>query len=168
MIFLGKITKTRGNKGEVVIAPSPYFSLYEPGHGEEVSLQSSKYTITKKVDLCRDIRGMSVVKFDTVDTINDAIRLTGYSIFSFKELDNSRLPVFERVITYTVKDISGSVWGEVTNAESFGINQVLEITDSTGDILYVPFTDEIIKNIDDENKVILIDPPDGLKDLNKA
>ncbi len=170
MIFLGKIVKTRGNKGEVAVTPSPRFELYAPEQGEELVLQSQRHTYQYKLDYVKEIRGYPVFKFHTIDSINDALKLVGYSSFGMRTLENNGPLEFGDTVDFIVKDVSGCVWGRVKNAETFGINQVLEIIDDDGASIYVPFADGadgIVKEIDEENRVITIDPPVGLKELNK-
>jgi ribosomal 30S subunit maturation factor RimM len=176
LIFLGKIVKTRGNKGEVVIAPSPQVERYIPGQGEGVVLQSTKYQIQRKIEYLKNIRGKWVFKFVDTNTINDAYKLVGYSIYSTKistSPGNDMSTVTEQAakgVEFTVKDVSGCVWGNVKHIETYGVyetNQILEVVGNEGDVIYVPFSEGIVKKIDREKKIIFIDPPDGLKGLNK-
>ncbi|MGD2090669.1 MAG: ribosome maturation factor RimM [Candidatus Aminicenantes bacterium] len=165
MIFLGKIVKIRGNKGEVVVAPSPDLFLHSLSNGEVVVLQSAKYKKEKEIDYLKEIRGAPVFKFKDINTINDAFKVVGYSIYANKtdaqETDSG-------IINFMVKDLQGHMWGCVKNIENPGVNPLLEVETPEGDMIDVPFTDSIVKEIDQERKVILIDPPEGLKDLNKS
>jgi 16S rRNA processing protein RimM len=176
LIFLGKIVKTRGNKGEVTIAPSPQVETYVPGQGERVFLQSTKYQIERRIEYLKNIRGAWVFKFVDINTINDAYKLVGYSIYSTKTSTspgNSANAANEQAtkgVEFTVIDISGCVWGKVKHLETYGVNdtnQILELVGDEGDVIYVPFSEGIVKNIDREKKIITIDPPEGLKGLNK-
>jgi 16S rRNA processing protein RimM len=165
LIFLGKIVKIRGNKGEVVVAPSPDLFLHSLSNGEVVVLQSAKYKKEKEIDYLKEIRGAPVFKFKDINTINDAFKVVGYSIYANKtdaqETDSG-------IINFMVKDLQGHMWGCVKNIENPGVNPLLEVETPEGDMIDVPFTDSIVKEIDQERKVILIDPPEGLKDLNKS
>lgn len=176
MIFLGKIVKTRGNKGEVAVAPSPQVERYSPGQGERVSLQSTKYQIERTIEYLKNIRGVWVFKFVDTNTINDAYKLVGYSIYSTKisaSPGDAANAVTEQAavgVEFTVIDVSGCVWGKVKHLETYGVNetnQILEVVGNEGDMIYVPFSEGIVKKIDREKKIITIDPPDGLKGLNK-
>jgi len=169
LIFLGEILKTRGNKGEVVLGASPYFEIYAPLEGETIELQSEKYHIQLKIEYVREIQGSQVIKFEGINSINDAFKRIGYSLFSLRPPKTDEIPfTFEQSIDYVVKDISGNVWGTVLKTESYGFNQVLEIIGDTGSPILVPYSDGIIREIDEQNKLIIIDPPEGLKDLNRS
>jgi 16S rRNA processing protein RimM len=165
LIFLGKIVKIRGNKGEVVVVPSPDLFLRSLGEGEKVVLQSPRYEKEKVIDYFKEIRGAPVFKFKDTNTINDAFKLVGYSIYANK---TDTPDTNTGIVNFLVKDMHGQVWGSVKNIESPGLNQLLEVETPGGDIIDVPFTDSIVKEIDEEKKVILIDPPQGLKDLNQS
>jgi 16S rRNA processing protein RimM len=167
LVFLGKIVKTRSNKGEVAVTPSPYFEACLPKQGEDVLLQSQKYNFQHKIEYFKEIRGAYILKFNAIDTISDAYKLIGYSLFSPQTFEEDTSFSFEKSIDFTVKDVTGNEWGVVKNAETFGINQVLQIDGEDGNVIYVPFAEEIVKEIDEEKKIIIIDPPDGLKELNK-
>lgn len=147
--------------------PSPHIDAFIPGEGEELDLQSEKYHIRLKIEYLKEMQGAWIAKFNTIDSINGAFKLVGYSVFT-PETDGKKIPFsIEQSYDFTVKDIEGSVWGLVKGTDSFGINQVLEVTDEKGNVIYVPFAEGIVKEIDENNRVIIIDPPDGLKDLNK-
>ena len=169
MIFLGKIVKVRGNKGEVVVATSPdvdveaHMDIFPKG--EVLVLKSEKYQRECSVEYSREIRGNCVLKFTDTNSINDALKFIGYSIYgTYTGAQKSKKA---KVVRFIVKDTQNYLWGEVKNMETYGLNQILEIEDSEGDIIYVPFADSIVKKIDEEEKLIIIDPPEGLMNLNK-
>lgn len=127
-------------------------------------MQSAKYKKEKEIDYFKEIRGTPVFKFKDTNTINDAFKLVGYSIYANKTAVQD---TNTGIVNFMVKDMKGNLWGSIKNIENLGINQLLEVESPGGDMIYVPFADSIVKEIDEENKVILIDPPEGLKDLNK-
>jgi len=164
LILLGKITKTRGNKGEVVLAPSPNLQAYALNSGERVVLKSVRYQKENSIESIKDVQGITILKFKDTHSISDALKLVGYELFATSEenLDTSQLGVMD----YTVFDIHHNRWGTVKNIQEFSLNQILEVTGDSGKIIYVPFADDIIKNVDKEKREITIDPPEGLKELN--
>ena len=54
----------------------------------------------------------------------------------------------------------------VSSIEVNRLNKCLEIQ-NRNNTYDVPFVDEIVKVIDKKKKLIIIDPPEGLKELNK-
>ncbi len=50
----------------------------------------------------------------------------------------------------------------------FSLNQVLEIEDAaSGETVYVPWHDSLVVKIDRRAGTVVIDPPAGLRELNK-
>lgn len=128
-------------------------------------MQSAKYKKEKEIDYFREIRGAPVFKFKDINTINDAFKLVGYSIYANKiDVQDTNTDI----VNFMVTDMQGNLWGSVKNIETSGFNRLLEVEAPGGDIIYVPLVDTIVKEIDEEKKIILIDPPEGLKDLNKS
>lgn len=181
MIFIGKILKVRGNKGEVVIA-SPKVEFYTLTGRENgkvfVILKSEKYEKKLEVECLKEINGNPILKLKGIDSINDALKIVGYSIYSnYAEGDEVKTEdpdvlsdayAISNLEDYRVNDVNGNRWGQVIYFDIDSPNPLLEIQDEEGnDVYYVPFTDTIIKKIDKISRLIIIDPPDGLKDLNK-
>ncbi len=166
MIFLGKIFKVRSNRGEVVYT-SP-FDVHEVlKKGERITLKSEKRRMEYLIENVREIKGASILKLAGVDSINDALKLVGYSIYSDnaevqKEVDDAKEMNMDG---FTVQTVTGEHWGTVIHFEETGLNKLLEIQGHE-DTFYVPFSEEIVIEIRSKDRVIIIDPPAGLKDLN--
>jgi 16S rRNA processing protein RimM len=163
LIFLGKIIKVRGIRGELVLAPSPNFEKLIPQSGEVIDVHSKKYKRQMTVEYIKEVGGLTVLKLQDSHSINDAYKLIGYSIFSH----SSEVIEDDSIIQFKVKDKQGNVWGIVKNIEQAGISELLEVEDPGGDLIYVPFSEGIVKHIDTDAEEIIIDAPPGLKDLNK-
>jgi 16S rRNA processing protein RimM len=65
-----------------------------------------------------------------------------------------------------VRTVAGSQVGTVAGVE-FGTGAPMLVVAGKGEVL-VPFADPICRRIDVAARVIEIDPPDGLVDLNRA
>ena len=168
MILFGKILKVRGNKGEVV-STSPAPGVCNLHKGEILRLKSDKYQRQVEIEYIREIKGTPVIKFKEVDTINEAFKLVGYSIYvpNHKQEDNDEKETPEQLEDFMVQDINGRRWGKVKHGEADTLNPLLEVQDENDtEIYYVPFTETIVKKIDRQKRLIIIDPPEGLKDLN--
>jgi 16S rRNA processing protein RimM len=173
LIFIGKILKVRGNKGEVVIT-SPRVGVHALAESEIVTLKSEKYEKRCELVYLKEINGTPIIKLKGIDSINEALMLVGYSVYAetnekSNDPDNpSEVSDGAELTGFLVKDLNGEQWGNVIGFETESFNELLEVQDENEtDIYYVPFTETIIKKIDKEKRLILIDPPDGLKSLNK-
>lgn len=163
MFLIGRIIKVRSNKGEVVFT-SPSSACYTPNEGEKVLLKSEKYQKEYKIEYLREINDALVVKFIGINTINEALRLVGYSIYGLNDLKEEIED--DKMEGFIVIDINGKFWGEVNNIDEDSLNKLLEIQGKE-DVYYVPFIEEIVREINKEERFIIIDPPDGLMDINK-
>jgi 16S rRNA processing protein RimM len=168
LIFFGKILKVRGNKGEVV-STSPAPSVCTLNEGETIRLKSEKYQKQLEIEYLREIKGSPLIKFKGINTINEAYKLVGYSIYvpNHKQADRDEQDTPEELEDFVVLDMKGDRWGKVKHVEADTTNPLLEVQDENEtDVHYVPFTEPIVKKIDKQNRLIIIDPPEGLKDLN--
>jgi len=147
-----------------VIASSPKLEVYAPEEGQTLVLKSKKYQKQVTVESIREHQGACIIKFQNLESMEDVYRLIGYDVF----LEAEEIETEGDIVEFTVKDISGSVWGVVRNIETSGLSQVLEVEDADGDVIYVPYAEPIIKEIDVRQRLILIDAPAGLRDLNKT
>lgn len=167
MIFLGKIVKIRSNKGEVVYKPFLEIDVGELTlkEGDKVLLKSERHQKELRIEDLKEINGAYVLKFFDIDTINEALKLIGYSIFCFKNSDDEEID--KGICGFLVKDTNDQVWGYVKGIDSKSdLNKLLVIQEGD-DEFYVPYNDEILKEINKKGKYIIIDPPSGLKELNK-
>lgn len=122
-----------------------------------------------EIEVFRRQHGRCVVKFRGIDSISEAEKFVGNEI---RILANT-LPVLEEGWFYTFQLKGCRVFG--TNGEFFGI--VTEILDSGGTELLkvdqadretlIPFAHEYLKKIDPDRRMIEVDLPQSLRDLNK-
>ncbi len=163
MLF-GKILRTRGIKGEVVVGLSP--GIVVPEEGIAVELKSSKYHFSKKISRIFLSGSDAIITFCDIHSINEALKLVGYSLYA--DLSSVKKKPAATVLGFSVFDGQGNCWGHVKAQPQYSLNQLLEIEDGqTGEIYFVPWHDSIVKKIDRRKKTIWIDPPVGLRELNR-
>jgi 16S rRNA processing protein RimM len=168
-VAIAQLGKTRGNRGEVTAValsnkPERYQALKEvflftpdgPAGGEKYEVESTWFHITTLI-----------FKFRGVDTISDAELLYGREV---------RIPASQRVTLdegeYFQSDLigcevldrrSGESLGRVTGWDDGGGSGLL-IVDAD---LMIPFARSICVEIDPAAKRIVVELPEGLKDLNR-
>jgi 16S rRNA processing protein RimM len=165
LFFVGDILKTKGNKGEVLLRLSPEFYLSDVGSFDSLRLKSKKHSKTLSVEWIKELGGDLAVKFSGIDTISEAYKLIGYSA----HLDVQKEDIsFKKhsFIGYTVIDVNGVSWGVVINDEATAFTHTLEVDDK-GSVVYIPYSNTIVSEVDKTRQTIIIDPPEGLRDLNK-
>ena len=164
-VVIGVITKPYGLLGDVKIKSTTDFASKRFKKDNEVTLYNPLKEETIKVTILsyKKVSGIDVVRFVDYDTPEKVKQLVGYQII----IDN----VDEKVPknTYHYKDLYGcdvynkeELIGKVIDVINNGASIVLRIKcDNRSDILY-PFIDKFIENIDIENKVIKLNPIQGM------
>jgi 16S rRNA processing protein RimM len=105
-----------------------------------------------------------ILKFAGVDTISDAEKLAGAEVaipFEQRAALGEDEYYESDLIGCEVFDPAGRSLGKVTEFEETAGTPVLHV----GDLL-IPFAKSICTLIDPTNKRIVVDPPEGLLDLN--
>jgi len=148
----------------VIVSLSPGIAI--PGEGITVELRSAKYVRPQKIAAITSSGSEAVVAFAGVDSIHEALKIVGYSLYGELPAVKAKRPA--SVLGFAVFDGQGNRWGKVKAQPQFSLNQLLEVEDDqTGEILYVPWHDSIVRRIDRRAKSIIIDPPAGLRELNR-
>jgi 16S rRNA processing protein RimM len=163
-VTIAVLSRVRGNRGELAALPlssnpDRYQALRRVflfGSGESYEVESV---------WIHD--GHPIFKFRGVDSISDAEPLRGAEV---------RVPIEERLaldpgeffhsdlVGCEVFDTDGRSLGRVTGWEDGGGAGLLQVE---GDLL-VPFARSICVSIDTAAKRIVVDLPEGLKDLNRS
>ena len=158
------LSRARGNRGELAAV--------------SLSSEPERFERLERVYLFGDGRpfqvesvwfhdGELIWKFRGVDSISEAEALRGAEV---------RIPLAERrkpqegeyfqsdlVGCQVVEQATGQVLGEVTKFEENGGSGLLVV----GDGLLVPFVRSICLEIDTDRRRIVVELPDGLKELNR-
>lgn len=82
------------------------------------------------------------------------------------------LPKIKKKDTYYYADliglaavhVDGSSMGKIIAVANFGAGDLLEVKPAKGNSYYVPFTNDIVPEVDIKKKQVTIDPPPGLLD----
>ena len=152
LIRVGVIINTFGVKGEVKIYPDiDYFDELE-----RVFIDGKEY----KIEKLRDQKGIIIAKFEGIDDINQIESLKNEEVMIALE-DRPELPEGKHyvgdLLGLEVITEDGQVLGTLNNIYNTGANDIYEV----GEIL-LPATDEVIKQIDMENKKIIVHLLKGL------
>ena len=152
LIRVGVIINTFGVKGEVKIYPDiDYFDELE-----RVFIKDKEY----KIEKLRDQKGIIIAKFEGIDDINQIEHLKNSEVMIALE-DRPELPEGKHyvgdLLGLEVITEDGQVLGTLDNIYNTGANDIYEV----GEIL-LPATDEVIKQIDMENKKIIVHLLKGL------
>lgn len=164
MVLIGKITRTRGNRGELIVSLAP--GVAAPRAGSKVELRSSRRVQPHTVEGIALSAGEAVLALRGVEGIPDALRLVGCELWA--EAPKAVAGDDPGLLGFRVFDRQGECWGTVTSQPRFSLNQVLEVTDEgSGRTVLVPWHEELVVRLDRASGVLVIDPPPGLRELNR-
>jgi ribosomal 30S subunit maturation factor RimM len=165
LFFVGDILKTKGNKGEVVLRLSPEFYLGNEENIDSLCLKSKKRSKILSVEWIKELGDDLTIKFSEIDTISEAYKLIGYSAHLDVQKDDTSFKKHS-FIGYKVIDVDGSDWGIVINDEATEFTHTLE-RDDEGNVVYIQYSRMIVSKVNKKEQTIIINPPEGLRDLNK-
>jgi 16S rRNA processing protein RimM len=165
--YLGKILKTHGNKGQVLVHldvddPARYLklkSVYLDLHGERIP-----FFITG-VDLKHNSK--ATFQFQDFETTEDAEILQGLEMY----IPVAELPVltgnhfyYHEITGYRVIDQNHGDIGVISDILDLPHQALLQVQHGEKEIL-IPVVDEIIQKIDRRKKLLMIEAPAGLIEI---
>lgn len=170
-VKIGEITKTHNLQGEVVITTDS--DLLEKYADEPVFIQMDGAPVPFFIaDEGLAVRNHAsyIVKFDFVDTLEQAERLTGCELLLEKVLlDEEDIESFDYDISaldgFTVEDEVSGKSGLVTDVANYSGNVVLTIQIFDKEIL-LPLSERYVKEVSFEHSKLIVNIPPELVELN--
>jgi 16S rRNA processing protein RimM len=170
MATVGRIARAHGIRGQVILSVDSDFPEERFRPGAELFIERNGTIETLTLTSLRFQRERPVVGIADVQTRNDAEALAGREV---------RVPVdrlsplpggtFYRhdLIGCQVETPAGEVVGTVEQVEGTSSSSRLVVAANGGEVL-IPLVAEICTNIDLTARRIVVDPPAGLLDVNRA
>ena len=165
LIAYGKITKTHGLSGGLKLLP--YSRLPESLNSINrifIENPSNPEPEPRRIKEYRYEKGSAIVRFEGIDTIEEAEKLIGREVF----IEKSDLPGLEEgeyywfeLIGLDVYTEEGTYAGKVESLIDRALQSVLVVTDGGRETL-IPLAEPIIKEINLKDSKIVISPVEGL------
>ncbi|MGM0436687.1 MAG: ribosome maturation factor RimM [Bacillota bacterium] len=167
LVTIGQIIKNQGNKGEVRVFPLTDFpKRFE--FLDKVFLEKDEEIIEKEIETVRIHNGKYIaIKFTDINDIGKALELKDYYLKIPREL---MVPLkkdeyyIDEIIGFKVKTNKGKELGVLEKVQDTGGTDIFIIKGKKKKYM-IPATKEIIIEIDEENKLMIVDPIPGLLDL---
>lgn len=164
LLWVGRLVKTQGIKGEVRIS-SPGREALAQSRGKVVYLEDPKgnrkaFTVAAS----RPLRELTVLAFHEINNIAEARKLIGCSVYVNKA-DLSPLPPDEfywyQLQGLRVETREGRFLGILQEVFPTGSNDVFVVRKGGKEIL-LPATDEVVAQVNLQKRVMVIHPLEGL------
>jgi 16S rRNA processing protein RimM len=169
MITVGRIVRPHHNRGHVVVVPETDFPHERFEVGSVLYRERDGRAEPIVVSAQRERDGRWVVGFEGYESISDAETLRGLELrvpaSDVKPLGPDGHYVFD-LVGCAVRTVAGQTIGPVERVD-LNTGVPLLVVGGDGEVL-IPFSDAICTRIDTAAKVIEIDPPAGLIELNRS
>ncbi len=168
MAVVGRIARAHGRRGQVIVNPETDFPLQRFRTGAELFIERAGAAEPVRLTSVRFQHDRPVVGIAGVETMNEAEAMAGLEL---------RVPVawlaplpdgsFYRheLVGCRVETRAGSVVGVVREVEGTPSGSRLVVAAPAGDVL-IPLAAAICTAIEPAARRIVIDPPEGLLELN--
>jgi 16S rRNA processing protein RimM len=167
-VTLGRIVKPVGLKGEVKLLPGPDFWLQALETTELGLVSQGGSSRTVRVENVRPKGGTFILRLSGVEDITDAETVVGSDlVVNLSKVTKEKMPPGPlpcQLIGLEVHLPDGSAAGEVIDL-LLGPNQDCLIIKAGSDRYLVPNVPEMVTEIDIAAGHVVIDPPQGLRDL---
>jgi len=168
MAVVGRIARAHGIRGQVIVNLETDFPEARFQPGSELFIERSGNVEALRLSSVRFQQGRPVIGIDGVDTMNDAEALAGRELrIPLERLAPLPAGTFYRhdLIGCRVETASGEAVGVVQDVEGTVDGSRLVVQANRNEIL-IPLVAEICTAIDPAAKLIVVDPPEGLLELN--
>ncbi len=169
MILVGRVARAHGNKGQVVVNPETDFPEKRFQEGREVLTRRAGEIRRLAISDVRFQRGRPIIAFTGVETMDDAEALAGAELkVPSSELDELPQGTYyhHELIGCEVRRADGATIGRVKAVEGPTAGSLLVVDTRRGEVL-IPLAGEICVRVDPAARVIVIEPPEGLLELNE-
>jgi 16S rRNA processing protein RimM len=168
MALVGRIARAHGNRGQVIVNLDTDFPEARFRPGAELFTMRGGVVDTLRLTAVRFQGGRPVIGVAGVETIEAAERLAGLELRIPAEHLAALPPgtfYHHDLVGCRVETASGAPVGVVEGVEGTLGGSRLVVAGARGEIL-IPLAARICTTIDVDAKRIVIDPPEGLLDLN--
>ena len=168
MAVVGRIARAHGIRGQVIVTLETDFPEERFQPGAELFIERNGAVQPLRLTTVRFHRERPVVGIDGIGTRNDAAALAGFELYvPIERLAALPASTFYRhdLIGCSVETARGQDVGVVRDVEGTLAGSRLVVEGPRGEIL-IPLAAEICREIDAVARRIVIDPPDGLLELN--
>jgi 16S rRNA processing protein RimM len=168
LLLVGRVARTHGNRGQVIVNLETDFPEQRFRVGEQLLVGPAGEE--REITEVRFHQGRPVIALRGIETMNDAEALAGAEL----KVRASAVPALPEGTFYRhdlvgceVRDVNGTVVGRVTGVEGSLERSRLIVVGDRGEV-QIPLVAEICIRVDTTDRRIVINPPEGLIELNAS
>ncbi len=168
MVIVGRIARAHGNRGQVIVDPATDFPEERFKAGSVLQIRREGATEPLTVETVRFHRGRPIIGLAGIETMDAAEALAGIEL----RIDAAALQPLPAGMFYhhdlvdcAVETPRGEAIGRVTGVEGDAAGSRLVVRGRNGEVL-IPLAEGICVAVDVQGKRIVVEPPEGLLDLN--
>jgi 16S rRNA processing protein RimM len=170
MVLVGRIARTHGLRGHVIVNPETDFPDARFTVGSVVWTRTGATPRPLTIGAVRFQQGRPVIAFEGLATIDDVEPLAGQELRvpegTLQSLEAGRY-YEHQLVGCMVETVAGARVGAVTKVEGGAGGTRLLVDGARGEI-QIPFAVDICVDVDVPGKRIRINPPEGLLELNET
>jgi len=169
MVTVGRVARTHGLRGDVVVNPETDFVEERFRRGAVVWIHSARADEALTIAASRIQGGRPDLTFEGIASIQEAERIAGQEL---RVPEDTLQPLPDgtyyqhQLVGCTVETAAGQRIGEVTRVDG-GTGGSLLVVVNGGEEILIPLAAPICVQVDVAAKTIVIEPPEGLLDLNE-
>jgi 16S rRNA processing protein RimM len=169
-LLVGRVARAHGNRGQVIVNLETDFPEDRFQVGRTLRVGESEQNVARQIREVRFHQGRPILALEGVSTMNDAEALAGAELW-MSSADIAPLPdgTFYRhdLVGCRVVDVQNADVGTVTAVEGTLERSYLVVEGGRGEMM-IPLAAEICVRVDPKARLIVVNPPEGLLDINAA
>ncbi|PYR79591.1 MAG: 16S rRNA processing protein RimM [Acidobacteria bacterium] len=169
LLRVGRVARAHGNRGQVIVNPDTDFAQERFRPGQIVQVCTAGGSAPRRIASVRFHQGRPVIALEGVDTMDAAEALAGAEL-KMPAAALGSLPggtfYHHDLVGCEVRDTRGEALGRVTGVEGPMERSRLVVQGPRGELL-IPLVADICVKVDPAAREIVVDPPEGLLDLNE-
>jgi 16S rRNA processing protein RimM len=168
MAVVARVARTHGLRGQVIVNPETDFLEARFRAGAVLYVQRHGVSQALTITAARIHQGRPILTFDGIPSIDEAAWLAGVElrvpVDALQPLPGGHVYRHD-LVGCAVRTVGGRDVGTVAAVEGPRENSYLVVRDGQREVL-VPLAADICVEIDPARRGIVINPPEGLLDLN--
>jgi 16S rRNA processing protein RimM len=167
-ILLGRITKVSGYEGAVAVKIEKVFTENIPQMESvflEIEGRPVPFFISDSEYSGADLLKLWFEGYDTIDRISEFIGCSVY-LTAGKPEDNQRIADNQLLIGFQVRTQENELIGSISDIISNNGQWLLNVIAINKKIILIPFHEDLIIGIDEKKKIVTMDIPEGLLEIN--